>query len=46
MKIYLPLNKAEIRCENDSELTKGVKLDEMYLSKRKSQKVDVKTEKN
>ena len=35
MKIYLPLNKAEIRCENDSELTKGLELDEIYLSKRK-----------
>ena len=51
MKIYLQLNKAESRCENDSELTKGLDLDEDLFAveqmslfiKKKSRKVVVKT---
>ena len=38
MKICLPLNKAESRCENVSELIKGLELEEIYLSKRKRKK--------
>ena len=43
--IFIEKKKSKTRCENNSELTKGVELDQIYLSKRKSQKVVVKTKK-